>query len=79
MAKVDWDASRKRITVTEFPDEPSLEALALQLVDLFTELHLSGDLRNLTKDDDTRLLIELRRRADAQAVLDEISRSLPPE
>jgi len=77
MAKVRWDASRNYISVSE-ADEDSLEALAIRLHDLVHERMLSG-VTDLRIDDGTLLTIDLKRGADTQAVLDEISKSLPTE
>ena len=67
--------------VTDLPDQDAVEVLVKKLHELVMERQLSGltEIRDLSKDDETCLLIELKRGADAQPVLDEIAGNLPPE
>jgi DNA gyrase subunit A len=81
MAEIEWDANRNRIVVTGFRNEDSLEVLAEKLHYQINERQIQGvsDLRNDSTEDTTLLVIQLKRDANADAILDHVSRNLPPE
>jgi DNA gyrase/topoisomerase IV subunit A len=74
MAEVEWESSHKRILVRGLPDEDAVEVLAEKLHDLIVGRHINGvsGIVNMSTDDKALLVVELRRDAEAQAVVDEI-------
>src|SRR5947208_2713052 len=81
MAEIEWDESRGLIVVMGLRYESSLEILALTLNKLVQQRRLTGlrDMRNESTDDRTRLVIQLRRGANAQPVLDAIDAHMPSD
>jgi DNA gyrase/topoisomerase IV subunit A len=81
MAEVEWEPSGQRILVRGLPDEDAVKVVAQKLYDLINDGRVKGvsDICNLSTDSGTLLVIQMRRDADAQAVLDEVSKHMPTD
>jgi DNA gyrase subunit A len=68
-----------QIVVTEVPYQTSVEVIGQKIAELVNERKVEGikDLRNESAGDTTRLVIELRRDANAQVVLNQLYKHTP--
>jgi DNA gyrase subunit A len=68
-----------RIIVTEVPYQTSVEVIGQKIAELVNERKVEGikDVRNESAGDTTRLVIELRREANAQVVLNQLYKHTP--
>jgi DNA gyrase subunit A len=68
-----------RIVVTEVPYQTSVEVIGQKIAELVNERKVEGikDVRNESAGDTTRLVIELRRDANAQVVLNQLYKHTP--
>ena len=68
-----------RIVVTEVPYQTSVEVIGQKIAELVNERKIEGikDVRNESAGDTTRLVIELRRDANAQVVLNQLYKHTP--
>jgi DNA gyrase subunit A len=68
-----------RIVVTEVPFQTSVEVIGQKIAELVNERKVDGvkDVRNESAGDTTRLVIELRRDANAQVVLNQLYKHTP--
>jgi DNA gyrase subunit A len=68
-----------RIVVTEVPYQTSVEVIGQKIAELVNERKLEGvkDVRNESAGDTTRLVIELRRDANPQVVLNQLYKHTP--
>jgi DNA gyrase subunit A len=68
-----------RIVVTEVPYQTSVEVIGAKIVELVNERRIEGlrDVRNESSGDSTRLVIELKRDANAQVVLNQLYKHTP--
>jgi DNA gyrase subunit A len=68
-----------RIVVTEVPYQTSVEVIGQKIAELVNERKISGvkDVRNESAGDTTRLVIELRRDANPQVVLNQLYKHTP--
>jgi DNA gyrase subunit A len=76
-AVADIDEGRKgeqRIVVTEVPYQTSVEVIGAKIADLVNERKIEGirDVRNESAGDSVRLVVELKRDANAQVVLNQL-------
>src|SRR5689334_19605517 len=81
-AVADIDEGRKgeqRIVVTEVPYQTSVEVIGAKIADLVEDRRIEGirDARNESAGDDIRLVIELKRDANAQVVLNQLYKHTP--
>jgi DNA gyrase subunit A len=68
-----------RITVTEVPYQTSVEVIGQKIAELVNERRIEGirAVRNESSGDDTKLVIELKRDANAQVVLNQLYKHTP--
>jgi DNA gyrase subunit A len=81
-AVTDIDEGRRgegRIVVTEVPFQTSVEVIGQKIAELVNERKVEGikDVRNESAGDTTRLVIELRRDANPQVVLNQLYKHTP--
>jgi DNA gyrase subunit A len=81
-AVTDIDEGRRgesRIVVTEVPYQTSVEVIGQKIAELVNERKVEGvkDVRNESAGDTTRLVIELRRDANPQVVLNQLYKHTP--
>ncbi len=69
----------QRIVVTEIPYQTSVEGIATKIEELVNERRIEGirDLRNESAGNDIRLVVELKRDANAQVVLNQLYKNTP--
>ncbi|MFM7618179.1 MAG: DNA gyrase subunit A [Actinomycetes bacterium] len=69
----------QRIVVTEVPYQTSVEVIGSKIADLVNDRKIEGirDVRNESSGDTTRLVIELKRDANAQVVLNQLWKHTP--
>jgi DNA gyrase subunit A len=69
----------QRIVVTEVPYQTSVEVIGQKIAELVNERKIEGirDVRNETSRGDYRLVIELRRNANAQVILNQLYKHTP--
>jgi DNA gyrase subunit A len=69
----------QRIVVTEIPYQTSVEVIGTKIAELVNERRIEGirDVRNESAGDTTRLVIELKRDANAQVVLNQLYKHTP--
>jgi DNA gyrase subunit A len=68
-----------RIVVTQVPYQTSVEVIGQKIAELVNERKIEGirDVRNESSGDDVRLVIELKRDANAQVVLNQLYKHTP--
>jgi DNA gyrase subunit A len=81
-AVAEIDEGRKgdqRIVVTEVPYQTSVEVIGAKIADLVNERKIEGirDVRNESAGDSVRLVVELKRDANAQVVLNQLYKHTP--
>ena len=81
-AVAEIDEGRKgeqRIVVTEVPYQTSVEVIGSKIADLVNERKIEGirDVRNESAGDSVRLVVELKRDANAQVVLNQLYKHTP--
>src|SRR6476646_6196253 len=81
-AVTDIDEGRRgegRIVVTEVPYQTSVEVIGQKIAELVNDRRIEGirDVRNESAGDDTRLVVELRRDATPNVVLNQLSKHTP--
>ncbi len=71
--------SEQRIVVTEVPYQTSIEVIGQKIAELVNERKLEGirDVRNESAGDTTRLVVELRRDANANVILNQLYKHTP--
>ncbi len=69
----------QRIVVTEVPYQTSVEVIGTKIAELVNERRIEGirDVRNESAGDTTRLVVELKRDANAQVVLNQLYKHTP--
>ena len=74
VSEVEEDAKGERIVVTELPYQVNKANLAIKIADLVRDKRIAGirDLRDESNRQGTRLVIELKRDANAQVVLNQL-------
>ncbi len=80
VAEIDEDArAGQRIVVTEVPYQTSVEVIGQKIAELVNDRRVEGirDVRNESSGDTTRLVIELKRDANAQVVLNQLYKHTP--
>jgi DNA gyrase subunit A len=80
IAEIDEDnKGGQRIVVTEIPYQTSVEVIGTKIAELVNERRIEGirDVRNESAGDTTRLVIELKRDANAQVVLNQLYKHTP--
>jgi len=80
VAEIDEDArGMARIVVTEVPYQTSVEVIGQKIAELVNERRIEGirDVRNESAGDTTRLVVELKRDANAQVVLNQLYKHTP--
>ncbi len=80
VAEIDEDArGGQRIAVTEVPYQTSVEVIGQKIAELVNDRRIEGirDVRNESAGDTTRLVIELKRDANAQVVLNQLYKHTP--
>jgi DNA gyrase subunit A len=80
LADIDEDArGGQRIVVTEVPYQTSVEVIGQKIFELVNERRIEGirDVRNESAGDFTRLVVELKRDANAQVVLNQLYKHTP--
>src|SRR5438105_333143 len=80
VAEIDEDArGGQRIAVTEVPYQTSVEVIGQKIAELVNERRIEGirDVRNESAGDTTRLIVELKRDANAQVVLNQLYKHTP--
>ncbi|MGQ0825176.1 MAG: DNA gyrase subunit A [Actinomycetota bacterium] len=80
VAEIDEDArGGQRIVVTEVPYQTSVEVIGTKIAELVNDRRIEGirDVRNESAGDVTRLVIELKRDANAQVVLNQLYKHTP--
>jgi len=80
VAEVETDrAGRNHIRVTELPYQTSVEAIAAKIDELVQERRIEGisDIRDLSAGDTTGLVIDLKRDANPQVVLNQLFKYTP--
>src|SRR3954451_8429436 len=80
VAEIDETArGGQRIVVTEVPYQPSVEVIGTKIAELVNERHIEGirDVRNESAGDTVRLVVELKRDANAQVVLNQLYKHTP--
>jgi DNA gyrase subunit A len=80
VAEIDEDPrGGQRIVVTEVPYQTSVEVIGQKVAELANERRVEGirDVRNESAGDTTRLVIELKRDANAQVVLNQLYKHTP--
>ena len=81
-AVAEIEESRKgdlRIVVTEVPYQTSVEVIGQKIAELVNDRKIEGirDVRNESSGDTTRLVVELKRDANAQVVLNQLYKHTP--
>jgi DNA gyrase subunit A len=81
-AVAEIDEGRKgeqRIVVTEVPYQTSVEVIGAKIADLVNDRKIEGirDVRNESAGDSVRLVVELKRDANAQVVLNQLYKHTP--
>jgi DNA gyrase/topoisomerase IV subunit A len=81
MAQVEWEPGHQRILIRGLPDAVVLEILAEKLRDLIMDGQIKGvsGMRNLSSDDKPLMMLQLKNDADAQAVLDTVTKHVPTD
>ncbi len=80
VAEVEEGArGEQRIVVTEVPYQTSVEVIGQKIAELVNERRIDGirDVRNASAGDTTRLVIELKKDANAQVVLNQLYKHTP--
>ena len=80
LAEIDEDArGGQRIVVTAVPYQTSVEVIGQKIFELVNERRIEGirDVRNESAGDSTRLVVELKRDANAQVVLNQLYKHTP--
>src|SRR5919201_2593243 len=80
LAEVEEDArGGQRIVVTAVPYQTSVEVIGQKVAELVNERRIEGirDVRNESAGDTTRLVVELKRDANAQVVLNQLYKHTP--
>jgi DNA gyrase subunit A len=79
VAEIDEHKNGQRIVVTDVPYQTSVEAIGTKIADLVSERKLEGirDVRNETSRGEYRLVIDLKRDANAQVVLNQLYKHTP--
>jgi DNA gyrase subunit A len=79
VAEIDEAPRGMRIVVTEVPYQTSVEVIGTKIAELVNERKIEGirDVRNESAGDTTRLVIELKRDANAQVVLNQLYKHTP--
>jgi DNA gyrase subunit A len=79
VAEIDESPRGMRIVVTEVPYQTSVEVIGTKIAELVNERKIEGirDVRNESAGDTTRLVIELKRDANAQVVLNQLYKHTP--
>jgi DNA gyrase subunit A len=80
LAEIDEDArGGQRIVVTAVPFQTSVEVIGQKIFELVNDRRIDGirDVRNESSGDDTRLVIDLKRGANAQVVLNQLYKHTP--
>jgi DNA gyrase subunit A len=80
VAEIDEDArGGQRIAVTEVPYQTSVEVIGQKIAELVNDRRIDGirDVRNESAGDTTRLIVELKRDANAQVVLNQLYKHTP--
>ncbi len=74
VSEIEEDARGERIVVTELPYQVNKANLAIKIADLVRDKRITGirDLRDESNRQGTRLVIELKRDANAQVVLNQL-------
>ena len=72
-------ARRQRIVVTEVPYQTSVEVIGQKIAELVNDRRIEGirDVRNESAGDTVRLVVELKRDANAQVVLNQLYKHTP--
>ena len=79
VADIDEGRNGQRIVVTEVPYQTSVEVIGQKVAELVNERKIEGirDVRNESSGDTVRLVIELKRDANAQVVLNQLYKHTP--
>src|SRR5436190_5968642 len=80
VAEIDQGArGETRIVVTELPYQTSVEVIGQKIAELVNERRIEGirDVRNESSGDNSRLVVELKRDANAQVVLNQLYKHTP--
>ncbi|HEY7134837.1 MAG TPA: DNA gyrase subunit A [Acidimicrobiia bacterium] len=80
VAEIDEDRrGTQRIVVTEVPYQTSVEVIGQKIAELVNERRIEGirDVRNESSGDSVRLVVELKRDANAQVVLNQLWKHTP--
>src|SRR3954449_10889740 len=80
IAEIDENArGGQRIVVTEVPYQTSVEVIGQKIAELVNDRRIEGirDVRNESAGDTTRLVVELKRDANAQVVLNQLYKHTP--
>jgi len=80
VAEIDESArGGQRIVVTEVPYQTSVEVIGTKIAELVNDRRIEGvrDVRNESAGDTTRLVVELKRDANAQVVLNQLYKHTP--
>ncbi|MDZ4826937.1 MAG: DNA gyrase subunit A [Actinomycetota bacterium] len=80
VAEIDEGAKGgQRIVVTEVPYQTSVEVIGTKIAELVNDRRIEGirDVRNESSGDTTRLVVELKRDANAQVVLNQLYKHTP--
>jgi DNA gyrase subunit A len=80
IAEIDENArGGQRIVVTAVPYQTSVEVIGQKIFELVNERRIEGirDVRNESSGDSTRLVVELKRDANAQVVLNQLYKHTP--
>ena len=79
VAEIDEGPKGQRVVVTEVPYQTSVESIGAKIADLVAERKIEGirDVRNETSRGEYRLVIDLKRDANAQVVLNQLYKHTP--
>jgi DNA gyrase subunit A len=79
VADIDEGRNGQRIVVTEVPYQTSVEVIGQKIAELVNERKIEGirDVRNESSGDTVRLVVELKRDANAQVVLNQLWKHTP--
>jgi DNA gyrase subunit A len=79
VSEIDESPRGMRIVVTEVPYQTSVEVIGTKIAELVNDRKIEGirDVRNESAGDTTRLVIELKRDANAQVVLNQLYKHTP--
>ncbi len=80
VAEIDEDRKgTQRIVVTEVPYQTSVEVIGQKIAELVNERKIDGvrDVRNESSGDSTRLVVDLKRDANAQVVMNQLWKHTP--